>query len=142
MKATKFQPGTFLEMDDLAGGRKVVSVGRDGVTYWDLLNETQVTPLVIHPSQNPQSLGSIADFTHANNLQDKVGEVVRHLADKGLDPENNPLFAMRVLWQVARDTSASTSDETRFAHAVVAAQAQEAAALQVHKRAAQYCGQQ
>lgn len=137
MKATKFQPGTFLEVDDLAGGRKVVSVGRDGATYWDVLDANRVTPLVIHPSQNPQGLGSMAEFVHAKGLQGRVEGVVGHLRDEGLDPESDPLFVMRVLWEVANNASGQD-----YSQAVLAAKEQEAAALKIHARAAQYNGQQ
>jgi hypothetical protein len=57
MKTTKFPPGSFLEIDDLQGGRKVVLVGRDGVTYWDTIDAEKVTPLVIHPVCKPIELG-------------------------------------------------------------------------------------
>ena len=137
MKATKFQPGTFLEVDDLAGGRKVVSGGRDGATYWDVLDANRVTPLVIHPSQNPQGLGSMADFVHAKGLQERVKGVVDHLRGEGLDPESDPLFVMRVLWEVANNASGQD-----YGQAVLAAKAQETAALKIHARAAQYHGQQ
>jgi len=142
MKTLKFQPGTFLEMDDLAGGRKVVSVGRDGSTYWDLLDADRATPIVIHPSQNPENLGSMADFVEKHNLQGQVEGMVGHLRGQGVDPENNPLFVMRVLWVMTRMTDASASGEALYGQALQVAQAQEVAALKIHERAGQYYGQQ
>lgn len=142
MKTMKFQPGTFLEMDDLAGGRKVVVVGRDGSTYWDMLNADRVTPIVLHPSQRPESLGSIADFVQKHGLQDRVEGLVLHLREQGLDPEGNPLFVMRVLWEMARRAGEPAADEAALATALHAAKAQEAVAIKIHDRAEQYCGQQ
>ncbi|ANN80859.1 hypothetical protein [Bordetella flabilis] len=142
MKTMKFQPGTYLEMDDLAGGRKVVCVGRDGSTYWDMLDADRITPIVIHPSQNPKGLGSIADFLQASGLQDTAQGVIDHLRDQGLDPEGNALFVMRVLWEMARNSDESMSGDALYGQAVRAAQAQEAAALRIHARAAQYSVQQ
>lgn len=138
MKAMKFQPGTFLEMDDLSGGRKVVTVGRDGATYWDVLDAGRVTPIVIHPSQTPTSLGSIADFVAAHNLQDEIEGVVEHLQQEGLDPENNPLFFMRVLWLLTFKSKELGEGAELYNKLVIAAQVQEAVAVKMHTRAAQY----
>ena len=48
-KRTRFKPASFLEVDDLYGGRQVVMVGADGITFWDALDVETVTPIVIHP---------------------------------------------------------------------------------------------
>lgn len=139
-KTMKFQPGTFLEMDDLAGGRKVVVVGRDGATYWDMLSADLVTPTVIHPSMNPLSLGSMVDFVgDGEAAQSKLESIATYLKDKGFDPENNPLFMMRVLWASTRATPADLGDEPLLEHAVSVAQEQEAVALKIHARAKSYC---
>lgn len=138
-KTMKFQPGTFLEMDDLAGGRKVVVVGRDGATYWDMLDAERVTPIVIHPSMNPVGLGSMVDFVGDGAAQEKLASVATYLKDKGVDPEADPLFMMRVLWAAEREVSSDLADEQRLERAVTVAQEQEATALKIHARAESYC---
>lgn len=139
-KTMKFQPGTFLEMDDLAGGRKVVVVGRDGATYWDMLDADLVTPIVIHPSMNPVGLGSMADLVGDEEApQDRLASVGLYLKGKGFDPEANPLFMMRVLWALVREGKGDLSDEQRLEHALGVAQEQEATALKIHARAESYC---
>ncbi len=141
MKTLKFQPGTFLEMDNLAGGRKVVIVGRDGSTYWDMLDAERVTPIVIHPSQQAVDLGSLGDFARARGLQDKLEGLMLYLREQGHNPEGNPLFAMRTLWEFAQRAESAEPDAERFGLACQAAQAQEAGALRIHARAEQYCAQ-
>ncbi len=142
MKTMKFQPGTFLEMDDLAGGRKVVVVGRDGSTYWDMLEADRVTPIVIHPSQNAENLGTMADFVQKHGLQEHVEGLVLYLRNQGLDPEGNPLFVMRALWEMARRSGEQAVSDTGLEQALHAAKAQEVLAIKIHDRAEQYCGQQ
>ncbi|WP_323025742.1 hypothetical protein [Castellaniella sp.] len=141
MKTLKFQPGTFLEMDDLAGGRKVVVVGRDGSTYWDMLDAERVTPVVIHPSQHAVALGSLAEFARARGLQDKIEGLMLFLREQDLNPEGDPLLAMRTLWEFSLRSDSATPEADLFAAACRAAQAQGAGALRIHARAEQYCAQ-
>ena len=58
-KKTRFKPASFLEVDDLYGGRKVVMVGADGITFWDALDVETVTPIVIHPIFKPVEIGPL-----------------------------------------------------------------------------------
>ncbi len=96
-KTMRCQPGTFIEIDDLAGGRKVVMVGKDGVTFWDMLDAKKVTPIIIHPSFNPVEIGSFAQFSSDKELITRnVLAYLRRRLDARLD--NDPLFVMRVLW--------------------------------------------
>ncbi|WP_240533956.1 hypothetical protein [Aeromonas veronii] len=116
MKTMRFQPGTFLEVDDLAGGRKVVMVCKDGVTFWDMLDAKEATPLVIHPSMNPVEIGTFAQFSAAKGLQRATRKVIaflRRRLDTRLD--SDPLFVMRVLWFAAQKGQATpTSRMTGF----------------------------
>lgn len=140
MKSTKFQPGTFIELDDLAGGRKVALVGKDGVTFWDSVDTDQVTPLLIHPVLKPAALGSLVAFARAHRL----GDAARHLLDalrRELDPrQNDALFVMRVLWQLAPQAAAEgwVPDDAALRRALSAAQAQQERAARVHAQAGRY----
>lgn len=140
MKSTKFQPGTFIELDDLDGGRKVALVGKDGVTFWDSVHTDQVTPLLIHPVLKPVALGSLVAFARAHRL----GDAARHLlaALRGdMDPrQNDALFVMRALWQLAPGVAGDgwVPDDAALRGALQAAQAQEQRALRVHEQAGRY----
>lgn len=142
MKSLRFQPGAFLEIDDLAGGRKAVMVGKDGVTFWDVLDAKQATPFVIHPSLRPVALGSFVQFSAAKGLQSVARQLIAYLR-RQQDPrlETNPLFTLRALWFIAqRSTGAGDEpDEAVLQWACQQAQAQEDAALRIQRYAEQYC---
>ena len=61
-KSQRFTPGSYLEVDDLGGGRKVVLVAKDGATFWDSLDVERVTPIVIHAELHPVDLGTLHDL--------------------------------------------------------------------------------
>ena len=71
-KKTRFKPASFLEVDDLYGGRKVVMVGADGITFWDALDVETVTPIVIHPIFKPVEIGPLIEFARRNDLLDAL----------------------------------------------------------------------
>jgi hypothetical protein len=136
----KFQPGSFLEIDDLQGGRKVVLVGRDGVTFWDSMDADKVTPLVIHPVCKPVDLGSMVHFIQAHGLSDvavKVPELLRARMDKRAD---DALFIMRVLWVLSKEiTFGTVPGDTFIETAITKAKEQERIAQGVHASADRYC---
>lgn len=141
-KTLRFLPGTFLEMDDMEGRKKVVMVCKDGVTYWDLLDAKESTPLVIHPSTNPVGLGSFVQFGKDKGLQQATRTLIAYLRrriDARLD--TNPLFVMRVLWFVSQKASGTeyTPDDSVLDWACEQAQAQEQTAARIHKYAEQFC---
>ena len=44
-KKTRFKPASFLEVDDLYGGRKIVMIGADGITHVAIYSdEKESTP--------------------------------------------------------------------------------------------------
>lgn len=142
MKTMRFQPGTFLEVDDLAGGRKVVMVCKDSVTFWDMLDAKEATPLVIHPSMNPVEIGTFAQFSATKGLQRATRKVIsflrRHL-DTRLD--SDPLFVMRVLWFAAQKGAgdAYEPDDEVLNWACEQAQFQQQAAARIHGYAEKFC---
>lgn len=140
MKTVKFQPGSFLEIDDLQGGRKVVLVGRDGVTYWDSMDTEKVTPLVIHPVCKPAELGSMVHFIQARGLSEvavKVPELLRARMDARAE---DALFIMRVLWVLSQEISFGTVPGDSFIEtAITKAKEQERIAQGIHASASRYC---
>lgn len=142
MKTMRFQPGTFLEVDDLAGGRKVVMVCKDGVTFWDMLDAKNATPLVIHPSMNPVEIGTFAQFSTAKGLQRATRRVItflRRRLDVRLD--SDPLFVMRVLWFAAQkgEGDAFEPNDEVLDWACEQAQSQQQAAARIHSYAEKFC---
>ena len=137
-KSMRFPPGSFLELDDLEGGRKVSLVCKDGVTFWDLMNADLATPLVIHPIMNPVELGSMAAFAEANKMQDVLKALIAFLRAK-LDQriEDDPLFVMRTLW-VLKQRGTNTVDNEAMTSACSQADMQAVAVARLHARAKQY----
>lgn len=141
MKNMKFMPGTFLEVDDLVGGRKVALVCKDGVTFLDVLNIEKATPVVIHPSMNPVGLGTFAEYSKSKGMAvtRRVVEHLRKQSDQKID--NDSLFLIRVLWFVTKKGSgdAYTPDDSTLCWAVEQALEQENTAARNHGYAKQYC---
>jgi len=132
---TKFQPGTFLEVDDLAGGRKVVLVGRDGVTFWDALDTSRVTPMVIHPVFKARELGSLIEFARRSKLEAAARQVAESLRVRLDRRYEDSLFVMRMLWALSASRPEAVAegwvpDEAAVQAAYEAADAQEKGALQ------------
>lgn len=140
MKNTKFQAGTFIELDDPAGGRKVGLVGKDGVTFWDAIDHDSVTPLLIHPVMQPRELGSLVSFAHARGLGAAAPAVLAALRRQMDARQNDALFVMRVLWCLAPQAHGDdwTPDQATLAAALEQAEAQQARALRVHAQAQRY----
>ncbi|WP_043201349.1 hypothetical protein [Pseudomonas putida] len=142
MKIHKYQPGGFIEVDDMAGGRRVGMVCKDGVTFWDLLDSERCTPLTIHPSMNPQALGTLVQFSQDKGLASATQALVGYLQAAG-DPRLNadPLFVMRALWFVAQKAAGvgGAPDEATLLWACEQASAQEQSAARIHQLAGQYC---
>ncbi|WP_025754289.1 MULTISPECIES: hypothetical protein [unclassified Pseudomonas] len=142
MKIHKYQPGTFIEVDDMAGGRRVGMVCKDGVTFWDLLDSERCTPLTIHPSMKPEELGNLVQFSQAKALGKALQALVSHL--QAVDDQrlgSDPLFVMRALWFVGQKASgeAYVPDAETLLWACEQAQAQAQSAEHIHQLAGQYC---
>jgi hypothetical protein len=134
----RFPPGTFLELDDLAGGRKVAMVCKDGVTFWDLMNAELVTPLVIHPIMNPVELGSAVGFAEANKMQDAFKALIAFLrSNNDQRVDEDPLFVMRVLWCLKQHGDGAFDDQA-LALACEQAQGQANAVARLHEHTKQY----
>lgn len=141
MKPMKFPAGAFLEVDDFQGGRKVVLVGKDGVTYWDALDINRTTPVVIHPVMAPTELGTMITFIQENNFANasvRVRDVLREKLDKRAD---DSLFMMRVLWELKRSADAGAqvgSADFSIADAILKAEQQELSGIRMHEAAQRF----
>lgn len=140
MNKTRFQPGTFLEVDDMAGGRKVVMVGRDGVTCWDSTDATKVTPLVIHPVMKPVELGTLVLFVQNKGLSAAAKRVMDSLRVRMDARQDDSLFIMRMLWNLAPKVQGDgwAPDEGLVQWAQQQAEVQDAAVGGVHTSAESY----
>lgn len=135
----KFQPGSFLEVEDFQGARKVVLVGRDGVTCWDSIRTDHVTPLVIHPAMQPEALGNLVSFVQAGGLQPAALKVLDLLRARGEGREQDSLFVMRVLWSLAQNIGPGRDpDDATLQLACTRAEAQETLAHRLHAQAREY----
>jgi hypothetical protein len=128
-KTQRYQPGSFLEMNDLCGGRKVVMVGRDGVTFWDSL----------HPVLQMAEIGTFVNFIRENNLALAAIKVIEHLRVHMDARRNDSLFIMRVLWCLSQKSVGKQTvfDDAALQSALRDADAQEVNALRVVHRSAQ-----
>lgn len=141
MKSTRYPAGSFLEIDDLKGGRKVVMVAKDGVTY---LESTQagspLTPVAIHPVLHVEELGALGAFAMRRGLTAalrKLIEVMRERFDTRLD--HDPLYVMRLLWALGRGAEPGyVPDAAAIDRACQVAAAQEQASVQLHFYAERY----
>lgn len=65
----KFKAGTFIELDDMHGGRRVALICRDGITCIDSMNVDESTPLFLHPVFDPVALGTLMEFVAARDMR-------------------------------------------------------------------------
>lgn len=140
MNKTKLLPGTFLEIDDMAGGRRVVMVGRDGVTFWDSSDSAKVTPLVVHPVMHPVELGSLISFTKSKRLEAAARSVMESLRARMDARRDDSLFVMRVLWSLAPKVQGENwvPDDELLSWALQVAEEQGVSAGRIHSNAAAY----
>ena len=127
-RKTRFKPASFLEVDDLYGGRKTVMVGADGITYWDALNVEAVTPVVIHPIFNPREVGSLIEFARKQDLLEALRALTAHI-NEAYDgrAQRDALFVMRSL--IAYSKGACDGSAAAIRQAVDAARQEEERAM-------------
>lgn len=136
-KRTKYRPATFLEVEDLYGGRKTVMVGADGITFWDAIDAEKVTPLVIHPVFKPVEIGPLIEFARKNDLLDALRALTQHINEtQGGRSERDPLYVMRVL--VAYSKGACDGSVAAIRVAVLAANEEEARAIKAQEIVEQF----
>ena len=131
-KSTNYPPGTFLEVDHPNGGRKVVLVCRDGVTYWDALDVASVKPRMIDPEQNPVDLGNLVQYANREGLHVALAMAVAWLQAKQDKRVADPLFFARMLWHLAQK-GALEPDDAALDEACQAAQNQARSARIIQK---------
>lgn len=141
MKKT-YTPGTFIEIDDLYGNRKVSMVAKDGITFWDSVDAEAVTPIVIHPVFKPVEIGSLMDFVLKNKAESvltSVGEFFKRKLDDSL--ESDPIYLMRIIWAFVSNNNQpydSVVQDADIEKAILIAQQQTRSALELHEFTAQY----
>ena len=127
-KKTRYKPASFLEVDDLYGGRKMVMVGADGITYWDALDVDAVTPIVIHPIFKPVEIGPLIEFARRNDLLDALRMLTQHINSTQAErAQRDPLYVMRVL--VAYSKGACDGSEDAVERSVTSANEEEQRAM-------------
>lgn len=128
-QAPRYKVANFVEVDDLSGGRKIVMVGADGITGWDVIDVEAVTPIMFHPVFKPVDLGGFMEFVDKHVLVDVVRKVMPMLGDA---KSQDRLFLMRVLVAYTRRKDAAQPLEQALADAIDAAKAEEQRALEMH----------
>lgn len=124
----KFKPATFLEVDDLYGGRKIVMVGADGITFWDALDVEAVTPIVIHPIFKPVDIGALIEFARRNDQLDALRALTQRInAEQASRAQRDPLYVMRAL--VAYSKGPADGSAGAIAKAILAATEEEQRAM-------------
>lgn len=127
-KVTRYTPTSFLEMDDLHGGRKIVMVGADGITYWDALDVERVTPVVIHPVFKPKAIGGLVAFARQHDMIAGLRALTARINDRQADrAKRDPLYVMRAM--VAYSTGVADGSDAALDAALAAANAEEKLAL-------------
>lgn len=102
MTKKAYTPGTFIELDDLYGNRKVSMVAKDGVTFWDQFDTNSITPITIHPVFKPIEIGTLMEFVKANKLEDALASVTTYFQRKLDDTiHKDPIYMMRIMWSIA-----------------------------------------
>lgn len=141
MKSTRYTAGSFLEIDDLMGGRKVVMVAKDGVTY---VESTQVgaalTPVTIHPVLHPEELGTLGEFAMRRQLTAALRKVISVLRDRfDTRVDQDPLYVMRLIWALGRNAQPGAVPSLADVDAACQAAAlQERSSVQLHLYAERY----
>lgn len=127
-KKMRFKPASFIEVDDLYGGRKIVMVGADGITFWDSMDAASVTPIVIHPIFKPVEIGPIIAFAKRNDLLDALRNLAAYIDFKQDGrAKRDPLYVMRALVEYSKDICDGSTQA--FDKALFAANEQEKRAL-------------
>lgn len=100
-KTMRFQAGSFIELDDFHGGRRVAMVCRDGITCVDSMNTAESTPLFLHPVMEILPLGTLMEFVVRHDLRNAMAQVVD---DAVLNDEPIPdaLMLIQRLWFLNR----------------------------------------
>lgn len=94
----RLTPGTFVELDNLMGGRKISLVCPDGLTSIDSTAVGFSTPFLIHKKFKPLALGSISHFVLNHHLDDAYSRLVSVLRRKEMENESTDcLFIIRAL---------------------------------------------
>lgn len=141
-KPMRYPPMTLLEVSDQAGGRKVVMVCKDGVTYWDVLDADEATPIVIHPALEPKELGDLVTYCQNNGLVPARDALIAFLREQGnARLDSDPLFVVRALWfirsRATGDKQVPTEEVMQWA--IEQALLQERKLVQNHQVIERYC---
>ncbi len=72
-------PRSLVEIDDLAGGRRLAMVRLDSATYSEQGMNAESTPGMLHPILNPQQLGTFWEYISKNNLQEVLHAAMNYL---------------------------------------------------------------
>lgn len=98
---TRFSPGSFIELDDLLGGRKISLVCDDGITAVDNVHPDKALPVLIHPKFNPLVIGQMHEFLIEHSLQNQMTQIITYMTRKEMgDLYFDSLLMMRIMFQI------------------------------------------
>jgi hypothetical protein len=139
-KAAEFQPGSFLRVNDLLGGKKIVQVGQDGVTFLDCIDTSKVTPIPLHPIFEAESLGTISHFVRTHQVSSAVVAIMEFLEQTNSPRRDDSLFIMRMLLNVIdmKRPEGWLPPEPLILSLYDSAENQERSALEIHKACENY----
>ncbi len=141
MKKT-YTPGTFIEIDDLYGNRKISMVAKDGITFWDAVSVDSVTPIIIHPVFNPVELGSLMDFVQKHKAEAVLAAVAAFFKRKLDDSlESDPIYLMRIIWafvSIKNPPYESDVSDSNIEDAIAMAQEQNRNVMELHEFTVQF----
>ena len=102
----KFQPGVFIELDDLMGGRKISLVCDDGITAIDNINPDKAIPIMIHPKLKPKVIGFMYDVLREHSLERHYANVVTVMARRDMGALfKDSLLMIRILSLIKSKTN-------------------------------------
>ncbi|MBJ8931641.1 hypothetical protein [Citrobacter freundii] len=94
----KFQPGIFIEIDDLMGGRKISMVCDDGITAIDNINPEKAVPIMIHNKLTPTVIGYMHEILKSKSMERHYANVVTVMARRDMGALfKDSLLMIRVL---------------------------------------------
>lgn len=115
----KFQPGIFIEIDDLMGGRKISMVCDDGITAIDNINPDKAVPIMIHHKLTPTVIGFMHEILKSKSMERHYANVVTVMArrDMGALFKDN-LLMIRVLMLIQEGEGSEELSDREYAEVI------------------------
>ena len=115
----KFIPGSFIEQDDLMGGRKISMVCDDGLTAIDNVDYNKSTPVYMHPNFKPVALGHLHEYMKRHSMDRHYANVVTLIISKDLGAlYNDSLLMIRILAFIRKNYTESELTVDKYTNAL------------------------